>query len=611
MSRLSRRCATGFETMGRSDSSEDKAKKVGSSEDEAKEVSRRGFVKWAGALAAAGAVGFGVGFGGDMLLRPNTQTTTTETTTETTSTTSTALGVEQISYTAHRTGPLRVHVVNGRWVRSSAVKPNLPTAYRLLGMRNRTYAPDRVLYPMKRVGWAPGGKSDNSTRGKGNFVRITWEEAYSSIVSEFQRIYKTYGPSAVYAGASSHQWPSTYQNGETWPKRVMAAMGGYTAKSGGESFTGWNDASYLSWGAGVPQSNSFADIIANSKILIYWAVDHGGKGWVSWETSLILARLKAAGVKLIVIDPWFNETAAHNYPYKHISVVPGTDEALLAAIAYTWITEGTFNQSWLDTHTLGFDEEHLPSDAPKNSSFKSYILGTSDGTPKTPAWASAICGVRKETILALAHEWAANPTFVDSYSGGAQRRAMAGQFVRMLITVCAMQGMGMSGRGLGWCLFASSNGGISNPIVTAPGLPGVPNPVTQLIHHTQFPDAILNPPISWTTGRYACHSWRRKVEPILCQGTLRSRCTMVLADQTYRKDLAELKDTRRRSRAKKSSSSVFRSLIGLLRHCMQTSSCLRRMSQNKKTLSLGTTISSTTRLQYHRRARPSRTRTSA
>ena len=97
----------------------------------------------------------------------------------------------------------------------------------------------------------------------------------------------------------------------------------YTIKSGGESFTGWNDTSYMIWGTGMPAANSFTDLIANCKMIIYWGVDHSGKGWVSWESNPVLRRYKAAGVKLVVIDPWFNETAAMNAD-KYISINPDT-----------------------------------------------------------------------------------------------------------------------------------------------------------------------------------------------------------------------------------------------------------------------------------------------
>ena len=459
-------------------------------------MNRRSFVKTAAAMTAALVLLAEDGAGKDLLRTITPEEAAAQ-----------AVSTETVSYCCHKSGPTMVHVnAAGSWYKSSLVKANQPTAHRLMALRNRTYAPDRVLYPMMRVGWAPGGKSDNSNRGKDQFVQITWAQAYSYIVSEFQRIYTTYGPGAAFATRAQHQWgTATVQVGITWPKNLLAAMGGYTNWVGGESSCGWSDSCYTILGEGLPGANSFGDLVANCKMIIFWGCDRIHKTLGCTEGALMLQRYKAAGVKLVVIDPYFNETAAHNAD-KYISLVPGTDEALLAAIAYVWIQAGTYNQTWLNTHTIGFDEAHLPAGAPTNSSFKSYILGSSDGVPKTPAWAAPITGVPARTITALAQEWAAKPTYIDNNPSGAQRRYMGGEFVRMLTTICAMQGLGMSGRGLGYVMYASSYSSGSSSTLTSVsgGLPSVSNPVTQTIQHRLFPDAILTTtPVSWTTGHDA------------------------------------------------------------------------------------------------------------
>ena len=56
-----------------------------------------------------------------------------------------------------------------------------------------------------------------------------------------------------------------------------------------------------------------------------------------------------------------------------IPVKPNTDAALQLAIAYTWIKEGTYDQEYLDTHAVGFEN------------FRYYVMGGEDGVPKTPS----------------------------------------------------------------------------------------------------------------------------------------------------------------------------------------------------------------------------------
>ena len=60
---------------------------------------------------------------------------------------------------------------------------------------------------------------------------------------------------------------------------------------------------------------------------------------------------------------------------KWIPVKPGTDTCLAMAIAYVWVEEGTYDKEYVATRTVGFDE------------FKPYLIGETDGQPKTPEWA--------------------------------------------------------------------------------------------------------------------------------------------------------------------------------------------------------------------------------
>ncbi|MEM3395664.1 MAG: molybdopterin-dependent oxidoreductase, partial [Nitrososphaerota archaeon] len=109
--------------------------------------------------------------------------------------------------------------------------------------------------------------------------------------------------------------------------------------------------------------------------------------------------LKDAGKKIVAIAPDLNY-AGVIHADKWIPVLPNTDVALHLAIAYVWITEGTYDKKYVETHTYGFDK------------FKAYVLGEEDGVPKTPKWAEQICGVPARTIKALARTWAKKKTSI-------------------------------------------------------------------------------------------------------------------------------------------------------------------------------------------------------
>ena len=78
---------------------------------------------------------------------------------------------------------------------------------------------------------------------------------------------------------------------------------------------------------------------------------------------------------------------------------PGSDTALAMAIAYVWLTEGTYDKQYIAEKTYGFDE------------FKAYILGeVDDKFAKTPEWAEKESGIPARKIRSLAREWASKRT---------------------------------------------------------------------------------------------------------------------------------------------------------------------------------------------------------
>jgi anaerobic selenocysteine-containing dehydrogenase len=73
-----------------------------------------------------------------------------------------------------------------------------------LAYKKRTYSPNRIKYPLKRVDWDPKGERNPQNRGKSKYVRISWDEATDIIADEIRRIHKTYGPLAILVQADGH-----------------------------------------------------------------------------------------------------------------------------------------------------------------------------------------------------------------------------------------------------------------------------------------------------------------------------------------------------------------------------------------------------------------------
>jgi trimethylamine-N-oxide reductase (cytochrome c) len=486
-------------------------------------------LKTTAGLAVAGVIGAGLGYGASELLHPVREVIKTETTTETTTMTQ-PLIEEQVFQTVTIGGPISVHVRGGKiaWVEplqysESEAKPWTMTAggksftpprriapnQIAMASRRKVYAPDRLRYPMKRVGFEPGGKSDVSNRGKGEFVRITWEEAFDIIAKELKRIKETYGNSAITGWTAAHKEWGSLHYGEAF-NRFLNCFGGYTERlSDGYSWSGWMYGAPFIWGFAWNQGTGdqddlMQDLLQNSKLLVFWGTDPTvvEAMYSGHEPSLWRVWAKEVGIRMIAINPIYCDTAAV-FCDQWIPIYPGTDIALALAIAYVWINEGTLDQKYLDTHTIGFDK------------FKDYVLGVAEGPDgkiaRTPEWAQKITGIDANTIISLAREWASKPTMLNAYWSGGCRTSYAHEWARAMITLQAMQGLGKPGVGI----YSFRYGGPNDPRQKGP--PGyvfnfssvaknkIPNAIPQRLQYLNFADAILtdfkeNPPLKWRGG---------------------------------------------------------------------------------------------------------------
>jgi trimethylamine-N-oxide reductase (cytochrome c) len=198
---------------------------------------------------------------------------------------------------------------------------------------------------------------------------------------------------------------------------------------------------------------------------------------------------------------------------KWIPIRPGTDAALQLAIAYVWITQGTYDKEYMATHAVGFDQ------------FAEYVLGREDGLPKTPRWAAEITGVPSRIIKALAREWASKSTSIVHGNGGPGIRGpYSTENGRLEVLLLAMQGLGKPGvhqvKMIEWgrrneaktnpmplgkvipTLTSIYTGGMNFTAGTAQPGSGQPTMIggsvpKQFIPKNLIHDALLRPPISW------------------------------------------------------------------------------------------------------------------
>jgi len=348
--------------------------------------------------------------------------------------------------------PLRIYVKDNVILRIEGddiedKDEQLRTCLRCRAYRQYVHHPDRLKYPLKRVG----------PKGKGEFERISWDEAYETIIERLNYTKDTFGNSSIFLTSGSGNLASLHGGG-AHIARLMSLFGGYTTDYGNISSEGAVYAVMTHYGS-VYVGHSREDFL-NSKFIIMWGWDPA-KMISGTNTMYHLIKAKEAGIKIVVVDPRYTDSAVV-LADQWIPIRPGTDPAMMVSMAYVMIKENLHDQAFLDKYTVGFDK------------FKDYVMGIEDGVEKTPAWAYEICGVPASVIENLTREYAsAKPACLNDCQGPA-RSAMGEQYNRCAMTLSAMTGnVGKPG--------GSASGGLmSIPVghlFRGPGIPGMKNPV--------------------------------------------------------------------------------------------------------------------------------------
>ncbi|WP_153913019.1 DMSO/selenate family reductase complex A subunit [Shewanella sp. TC10] len=347
--------------------------------------------------------------------------------------------------------------------------------------RKRVYNPDRIQYPMKRVG----------KRGEGNFERISWEQATSEIGAKLKGIYDSYGARSVYSMYGTGAYYDI-NGGNSW-KHMLNLMGGYLGYYGSYSAAQIAKLFPLIYGS---SANSTISEIQYSDYCLFFGYNplemrQSGSG----EGFEYAYYKEKNNLKTVIVDCRYSDTLAGKDTEYH-ACRPGTDAALCAGIAYHLITMGLIDETFLSTKVYGFrDEPALPEKGlealPYERSYEAYILGTGelDSQAKTPEWAEVICGVPAEKIRKIAEELAAAEAPYIGSGWGIQRQANGENNVWSIAALCMLVGA-IGKRG-------TSTGGLPNSAISMytfglASLTGTSSAETAKISVFSWPDAIRN-----------------------------------------------------------------------------------------------------------------------
>ena len=322
--------------------------------------------------------------------------------------------------------------------------PQLRPCPRGRAYRRRQYHPDRLKYPMKRIG----------KRGEGRFERISWDEALDMMASELIRVKEKYGSASLFVPYGTGSYNQI--NGRQTAQRLMNLFGGSLGFYNSYSWACISKATPYVYGTTVT-GNQRQDWL-NSRYILLW-------GWNPAEmrdgtnSDYFLKKARENGARTVCIDPRMTLSAV-SLADEWIPIRPGTDVAMMSAMVHVMIKENLYDADFIRTHCIGFDRSQMPFGLENEESYQDYILGTRDGVPKTPEWAEKITGVPMDTIARIAREYATIKPAVLYQGYGMQRRAYGEQVVRAGCVLPALTGnVGIPGGWAGGIAFQSPDGG--------------------------------------------------------------------------------------------------------------------------------------------------------
>lgn len=297
----------------------------------------------------------------------------------------------------------------------------------------RTYHPERILTPLKRVG----------KKGEGRFEAVSWDAALSDIAARLKAI-AARNPLAIvpysYAGTMG------LVQGEGMAARFFNRLGGshlhrsICAEAGGKAME-------YTLGAKVGMK---VEHYAQAKLIIIWGSNSIGSNLHFWRYAQIAKR---NGAKLICIDPRKTETA--DKCHEHIALLPGTDAALALAVMHELIVNVWLDHDYIQQYTLGWD------------ALKARALQWS------PERAAEVCGISVAQIKSLAFDYGQsvvnNTPAAIRLNYGVQRVKGGGNAVRAVACLPALIGAWRHAGG-GMLLSSSGSYGIQKAALERPEL---------------------------------------------------------------------------------------------------------------------------------------------
>ena len=356
---------------------------------------------------------------------------------------------------------LRVTVEHGRAVRVAG-DPDHPSTAGTLCTKvsrytERTYSPDRLLTPLRRVG----------AKGEGRFEPIGWEQALDLIASRLKAI-AARDPQRIlpYSYAGTMGWVQ----GEGMAMRLFHKLGASLLERTICSAPGMAGLQYTLGGAVAMDVERFVD----ARLILIWGSNPITSSVHFWRLA---QEARRRGARLVAIDPYRSDTALKCD--QHIALRPGTDAALALGMIRVLIEEDLLDRDYIEHHTLGFAE----------------LADRAALWP--PERVAEVCGIEAAVVQALARDYGRIRPAAIRLNYGMQRVRGGGNAVRAIACLPALVGAWRDPAG-GLLLSSSQMVPTTPARHTRPDLlPGWPQRLPRSINMVEIGQALLaaDPPI--------------------------------------------------------------------------------------------------------------------
>ncbi|MBU2408215.1 MAG: molybdopterin-dependent oxidoreductase, partial [Gammaproteobacteria bacterium] len=348
----------------------------------------------------------------------------------------------------------------------------------------------RVTTPMVRKGWLERGPGPDPMRGRDDYVAMPWPEVLDRVAAELRRVKDAHGAGAVFGG--SYGWSSAgrFHHAQSQVHRFLnTSLGGYVRSV--------NSYSAGASGPMLPHVIGTMEEVARRNVTWEQIVEHTDVVLAFGGMALKNSRVASGGISRHVERDAMRDAAARGCRFVNISpirgdlpdearfewlpVVPNSDTALMLALVHQVVTDGAHDRGFIDRYCDGWGP------------FEDYLLGRTDGLPKSCAWAAPLCGIAEDELVALARSLVGKRTLV-VVSHSLQRAEHGEQPVWMGAVLAAALGqLGLPGGGYNYALGTLAHYGKRNNAVPAAALPQGSNGVKDFIPVARISDMLLNP----------------------------------------------------------------------------------------------------------------------